>query len=124
MQSVESRSDWLAIQTITVADYLGAPLNKVPQVVAKIRKIFQEETEKLTTAAYVNDSFTIGDFTDSTKLFYTALPKDLFALNSEQPRAKSAEKIPKAKVQKNQRKKALKLDSDSEDSFNDIVEKK
>ncbi len=63
----------------------------------------------------------MGDFIDSTKLFYTALPNDLFVSIQERPRAKSTGKIPKAKKEKNQQKLAIQLDSDSEESFNDIV---
>ena len=88
----EARTDWLAIETVFIAEHLGVQIYSIPDLARKIRKVFIEQTEKLSYRAEENYEITMGDVADAVRIHYTALPKRMFG-DCQMPRNKSVDAV-------------------------------
>lgn len=62
---LESRTDWLAIEGIIVANALHRPIEDEAAFAAQVRSVFREETERLAARAIATEKLSIGDLSDS-----------------------------------------------------------
>jgi hypothetical protein len=88
----EARTDWLTVETVFIAEHLGLQIDNIPDLSRKIRKVFLNQTEKLSEWALENDEITMGDVADAVRIHYTALPKGMFG-EVQLPRHKSVDAV-------------------------------